>query len=207
MEAAGEARGKDSMRGVHVCVCSVQGHEGQAMFRVRVCVLRIAVLFPYTSGWRHSTMIKPKKRDSQTTCFPASSGKQHSRQRQGPREEGGAPLVSGELKEAERCRISKVHHPSPTFNPRFGNLAGIARTLLHACNILEITTLSIPGGAGRIAETNPRISWTERFKVWGDSNVSKWSQLRIRHPLAQGGTSSVMLGFCGFCFVLFSTDN
>lgn len=154
-------------------------------------------------------MIKPKKRDSQTTCFPASSGKQHLRQRQGPREEGGAPLVSGELKEAERCRISKVHHPSTTFNPRFGNLAGIARTLLHTCNILEITTLSIPEGAGRIAETNPRISWTERFKVWGDSNVSKWSQLRIRHHWHRGALPLWcwdFVVFVSFCFPQ-TTDN
>lgn len=135
-----------------------------------------------------------EKRNSQTTCFPASSGKQRSRPRQGPREKCGALLVSGELKEAERCRISKVHPPSPPFNLRFGNPAGIARTLLHACNKIEIITLSIPGGAGTIAETNPRISWTERFKVWGDSNVGQTVPTQDSTPLAQGGTSSVMSG-------------
>lgn len=54
-----------------------------------------------------------EKRDSQTTCFLTSLGKQHSRQRHGPREKCGAPLLSWEMKEAEGCRISKVD-TSPT---------------------------------------------------------------------------------------------
>lgn len=33
------------MLGVHVCVCSFQGQEGQAMFRVRVCALGIIIFF------------------------------------------------------------------------------------------------------------------------------------------------------------------
>ena len=59
MEAAGEARGKDSVLGVHVCVCSVQGHEGQAMFRVRVCVLGIAILFPCKDCNSHRCLCCP----------------------------------------------------------------------------------------------------------------------------------------------------
>lgn len=33
------------MLGVHAGVCGFQGHEGQAMFRVRACVLRIVIFF------------------------------------------------------------------------------------------------------------------------------------------------------------------
>lgn len=121
MEAAGEARGKDSVLGVHMCVCSVQGHEGQAMFRVRVCVLGIAILFPCTSGWRHSTMIKPKhilvtwkscngytvrKRIHKQPAF--LSPQVNSTQGRGWGQERSVGHLWGELKEAKRCRISKT---------------------------------------------------------------------------------------------------
>lgn len=121
MEAAGEARGKDSVLGVHVCVCSVQGHEGQAMFRVRVCVLGIAILFPYTSGWRHSTVIKPKHIlvtwklcngytvrkgiHKQPAFLPPQV---NSIQGRGRGQERSVGHLWGELKEAKRCRISKT---------------------------------------------------------------------------------------------------
>lgn len=78
----------------------------------------------------------------------------------------GVPLVSWELKEAERCRISKVH-TSPTFNLQFEKHAGVARALLHSCSILGIAILPNPEGAGTIEETNQRVSWIERFYVMG----------------------------------------